>query len=56
MKNEMDENYVDFLVNEFNTCSLKKLEKYHADYESENVSPEFIFAWEKWLSGGNFIR
>jgi len=42
--------YVEYLINEFNTCSLEKLAKYHADYESEEVSADFIFAFDKWLN------
>ena len=42
--------YVEYLINEFNTCSLEKLEKYNSDYESGDVSSDFKLAYETWLS------
>ena len=47
---EINIEYVEFLINEFNTCPLTKLEKYNADYESGDISPDFKEAYEIWLS------
>lgn len=46
---QMDDNYIEFMINEFNTCSFVKLAEYYDIYESEKCSGEFVFSFEKWL-------